>query len=94
MGTLGRNGRPYRRARAAVLKPGSRCWLCGIAIDFTARPRTRWAPSADHLHPVSLGGHALGPMKPAHYGCNAARGNGTKPRRTPPSPRFTPARRW
>lgn len=64
-----------------TLVPGSLCWLCGAPIDFAAPARSSRSPSAHHLDPVSLGGHQLGPMKPAHLGCNASYGNGTKPSR-------------
>ena len=73
----GRSGRPYWRLRAAVLKPGAVCWLCGRGIRFDLPPRTPWSPSLDHVRPLSKGGDplAIENARPAHLCCNASRGN-------------------
>lgn len=64
---------------------GEPCHICGQPID--TRPpdkggppaRSRWAFSADHIAPRSKGGKTvLSNYRPAHYGCNASRGNGTQ----------------
>ncbi len=70
-------GRPYRRACAALRAQHLPCWLCGQAIDYLAPPRTRWSYSTDHVTPLSHDGAPLDPtnLRPAHYGCNSARGN-------------------
>jgi 5-methylcytosine-specific restriction endonuclease McrA len=67
-------GRPWRRARAAVLAASNICHLCG-------RPG---ADSVDHIIPRSLGGHLTDPanLRPAHFSCNSSRGNGTRARRS------------
>lgn len=75
----GRAGRPFRRARAQVLRSATHCWICGGLLDFAAPPRTPMAPSVDHVVPLSRGGHPTrrDGLRPAHYGCNSRRGNGT-----------------
>ncbi|WP_433233750.1 hypothetical protein [Actinomadura nitritigenes] len=76
----GRTGRPYRRARAAVLATSSTCWICGHD----------GADQADHDPPLAvLEEMGLDPadpafMHPAHgvngcptcgRKCNQSRGN-------------------
>lgn len=70
------------RKRAAGGEP---CWLCGREIDTRPEkdggppPRTRWSFSVDHVDPRSKGGKTtLTNARPAHYGCNSRRGNGTR----------------
>lgn len=70
-------GRPWRRARAAVLARSTLCWLCGHG----------GADSVDHVIPRSRGGSLLDPsnLRPAHLRCNIQRGN--KPAVDTPPPR-------
>ena len=81
----------YRKARARLLANATHCDICGQPLDFTAAPRSRWAPSADHVVPRSHGGGIAGNLRAVHYGCNSRRGNtttrgkGTGGRRTPPT---------
>lgn len=70
------------RKQAAAGQP---CWVCGQAIDTRPEkqggppPRSRWAFSADHIQPRSKQGKSiLSNYRPAHYGCNSRRGNGTR----------------
>lgn len=67
--------RAYRRARARVLAP-ARIWcaLCGEEIDKSYRAPHPLSPTADHVHAVAAGGSNLGPLVPAHLGCNSSRG--------------------
>lgn len=68
----------YRKARAITIANATHCAICGQPLDHAADPRSRWAPSADHIVPPSQGGtHSLGNLRAVHYGCNARRGNGT-----------------
>jgi 5-methylcytosine-specific restriction endonuclease McrA len=73
----GRQGRPWWRLRRQVLREEPNCWLCGAPIDFHAEPRSRWAPSVDHVVPLSppWNGPPLDRtnLRAAHYGCNSAR---------------------
>ena len=82
---IGRDYR-FRQVRARVLAGAQACALCGLALDWDAPPRSRWAPSADHVLPVSRTAGlpeftrerlALDPenLRPVHYGCNSKRGN-------------------
>ena len=68
----------YRKARAIVIGSAKQCAICDQPLDHTADPRSRWAPSADHIVPLSLGGAAtsLSNLRAVHYGCNSSRGNG------------------
>lgn len=92
MSRLGRDY-AYQKVRARILKDASVCHICGHRLDFSALPRSRWAPTVDHLIPVSsLRGLdprtaqrlATDPstMRAAHYGCNSRLGarKRTKPK--------------
>ena len=81
----GRHGAAWNRARKEVLEWATVCHICGGPLDFEAPPRSRWSPSADHLVPIKFTRqmdaeaqrvYALDPayLRPAHYGCNSARG--------------------
>jgi hypothetical protein len=79
----------YRQVRDQVLAGAQWCHICGGPLDWDAPPRSRWAPSVDHLLPVSrtrgmdpqtrrrLANDPAG-LRPVHYGCNSRRGNGRK----------------
>lgn len=70
------SGRERQRMLAIVCPPGATCWLCHEPITFGLRPRHPRGPSMDHVTPRSKGGTwDLPNLRPAHYGCNAARGN-------------------
>lgn len=80
-------GRPYRRARAATLAASNICWICG-------KPG---ADTVDHVVPRSLGGAVAdrSNLRPAHYSCNSARGNGTRThRRGTPERKNPTSRAW
>jgi hypothetical protein len=77
----------WRRVRAQVLKGASVCEICGRALDFDADPRSRWAPSVDHIIPMAeIRKYDLSTqrdmaidtdlLRPCHYGCNSRRGAG------------------
>jgi 5-methylcytosine-specific restriction endonuclease McrA len=83
-----RIGRDYsfRKVRDRVLAGAQVCELCGLPLDHNAEPRSRWAPSVDHVLPVSRTVGlpefvrqrlALDPenLRVSHYGCNSKRGN-------------------
>lgn len=84
-----RVGRDYQfqKVRARVLEGAHVCAICGGWLDWYAPPRSKWAPSVDHVLPVSATRGfddetrqmlALDPagLRPAHFGCNSARGAG------------------
>lgn len=55
---------------------GPVCHLCRQPIQGGLPPRHPRRPSVDHVIPRSLGGtDDLDNLRPAHYGCNAKRGN-------------------
>lgn len=52
------------------------CGICGEQMDPTIRGRTSLAVSFDHIIPLSKGGpHMAANLQPAHFGCNARKGN-------------------
>lgn len=73
----GRAGHRWRQTRAAILAVSTHCALCHEPLDFTARPGSSRSPSIDHIRPLGRGGDPLNPanLRPAHFGCNSARGN-------------------
>lgn len=86
-------GARWLKVRAIIrqlVKDGRPCAICHRPIDLRPAsqggpmPRTRWSFSVDHREPRSKGGdyYALSNLRPAHYGCNSSRGNGTKRMRT------------
>jgi len=99
-----RHGNPRQRewvganrdkVRAEVYKSADHCCYCGRPIDWDADPRSRWAPSVEHLTPRSRGGDLfdLANCALAHYGCNARRGNRKAKLYVEQAPAF-PTRRW
>jgi hypothetical protein len=82
-----RDLRAYRRASARLKRQakakGWPCYLCGEPIDFDADYRDRRSFTADHVDPLAAGGAILGPLRPAHRGCNSRRGDARHERRIP-----------
>ena len=72
----GWGGRKIPKLRAAVVaKYGSDCWICGKPIAGQV--------SLDHVIPRSRGGtDDLDNLRPSCLGCNVARGNRQRARRT------------
>ena len=89
------NGSARDKIRARWRSIGAPCALCGRAIDYSlgmvTDPRTgrrRMHPMAfvvDEIVPVSHGGSPFdfANTRPAHWICNARRGDGTRHRATP-----------
>lgn len=88
---IGEHRKAATRALFDTLEPPYRCWLCG-------KPG---ANQADHVRARSRGGDDRpANLRPAHHGCNSARGNRDPFRPDPPvppglevSPRFRRYRR-
>ncbi len=73
----GRTGPIWRRLVALVRSEEPNCWLCGQPIDHTAKPRSRWSFSVDHIIPVDERPDLIyerSNVHAAHYGCNSSRG--------------------
>jgi 5-methylcytosine-specific restriction endonuclease McrA len=85
----GRKGRPYRRWQQQVHDTYPNiCYLCGRTIlHGVYPPRHPQAPSVDHVVPLDRGGAELDldNGRPAHYGCNSAKGNKVEFKRMPTS---------
>ena len=74
----------WKRARKIALRGATHCGICGGWLDFNAPSGSKWAPSVDHVLPLSgldLGTHEGRMMatnqawlQVTHLGCNARRG--------------------
>ena len=95
----GRNRKQLRQLVTDIY--GWRCSICHTMINPDAT-RLRDRLSIDHVLPVSHGGtDTIENLRPAHYGCNAARGDGSRTVRRrpteigtaffPPGPGWKPA---
>ncbi|MGP9611596.1 HNH endonuclease [Corynebacterium sp. AOP36-E1-14] len=61
-------------------RDGWSCGICGMEIDPKLRHPNRRAGTIDHIIPLSQGGqHHYGNVQAAHYSCNSAKGNRTRP---------------
>ena len=79
----GRNQKQLRQLVTDIY--GWRCSICHTMINPDAT-RLRDRLSIDHVLPVSRGGtDTLENLRPAHYGCNAARGDGSRTVRRRPT---------
>lgn len=85
----GRRGRPWERARrnaigSAFTTGRTTCPRCKGAMDpdGTWPARHPLSLSVDHITPLSRGGRGNDPanLRVMHYGCNSARGDGTRVR--------------
>ena len=66
--------------REVFERDGWRCHLCGGQCDPSAIVPSPYAPTLDHVVPVSLGGeHTRSNVKCAHFRCNCRRGNKSLP---------------
>ena len=79
--SVGHNDRLYRRHREALRQHCQTnqigCHLCGKPIDFNSRIPAKWSFTVDHILSRAEGGARDDPhnMAPAHYWCNADRGD-------------------
>jgi len=69
----------YLRNRELAFANSDTCWLCGQTIDMTLKWPDPWSKSADHVMPLSRGGHMHGELRPAHLRCNKRRGRTMPP---------------
>lgn len=80
----GRGGVEWNRVRARVLASSQTCWVCGGYIDLNTDPKSKWAPTVDHLYTIKAMQHfsaaeqkrlALDEslLRPAHRSCNTRR---------------------
>ena len=73
-----RNDHEYVKRREALKRKARKhampCHLCGKQINWEANWKAPDAFTADHLEAVATGGRMVGPLMPAHRGCNSRRG--------------------
>ena len=73
----GRSTRRYRTLKANLRRLGLPCYLCGMAIDYTAKAPDPNSFSVEHVKPrvshIELA-EDPGNLMPAHFGCNTAKG--------------------
>lgn len=61
-------------------RDGYRCGLCGKLCDGSKTVPHPWAPTIDHIIPISLGGeHSYANVRTAHFICNSKRCNKMSP---------------
>ena len=86
----GRGGRTWRRLVKQLCPPGALCEVpvCKYpelerVIVFGLRHNHPHGPSLDHIVRLADGGHPTAPwnLRPAHFGCNAARRPAPEPPR-------------
>lgn len=95
------NGTRRDRIRAELAHSGRPCGICGQAIDYSAPYRlptggiNAAAFVVDEIVPVSRGGNPLdiANCQPAHYACNARKGNRMPGDRAAPAP-VARSREW
>lgn len=83
-------GRRVAQLRAAVLALyGNQCVICNELIDLARVHPDSMSFSIEHLTPRSAGGtDSLVNLRPAHLGCNSARGNRPMQTARPRPPRL------
>ena len=62
----------YERNRKILLKTQNTCGICGKPVDTQLKPPDPLSPVADHIIPVSKGGHpsSMDNLQLAHSTCN------------------------
>lgn len=71
----GRSGRPFARVRAQVFAEETDCAWCGRYVDQSLPPTSKWGRTADHIVPLSMGGHPTkrSNLRLMHRRCNTLR---------------------
>ncbi len=78
------NDHTYLRNRARLKRNEDTCAWCGHWIDPDLQWPDPWSFSADHVVPVSRGGHNRGALQAMHLHCNRVRGTKLANEITPP----------
>lgn len=65
----------YRRNRRRIQQTQDTCAICGRWIDPDLTYPDPDSFSADHITPISKGGHNRGPLQATHLKCNNSRNN-------------------
>jgi 5-methylcytosine-specific restriction endonuclease McrA len=66
----------WRTIRDRLVSDAEYCAICLEPLDHQAPGRSRWAPSVDHVIPLSRGGEPYDEsnLRCVHYGCNSSLG--------------------
>ena len=66
----------YLRSKKILYATQSYCAICGRPVDFSLKFPDPMSPTADHIIPISKGGHpsALENLQLTHLGCNLRKG--------------------
>ena len=75
----GRDGRPWRRLQARVLREETLCHLCLQPVDKDLPHTDPQSATVDHLAPLSHNPHLAldrANLRLAHRHCNSSKGNG------------------
>lgn len=67
----------WKVLRKRLVARATSCAICGAALDKRAAPRSRWAPSVDHLLAVASYPHLAleeSNLRVVHVGCNSRKG--------------------
>ena len=67
--------RGYQRNRRRLQRTEDTCAGCGAWIDPDLRYPDPMSFSADHITPISKGGHNRGALRAMHLRCNISLGN-------------------
>lgn len=71
-----RNTYRWKQLRRALFSTATQCALCGLEIHKGLPPRSKWAPSLDHIVPLIHGGspYDLNNLQVVHFRCNSSKG--------------------
>ena len=66
----------YLRSKKILYATQSYCAICGKPVDFSLKFPDPMSPTADHIIPISKGGHpsSLENLQLTHLGCNLRKG--------------------
>ena len=64
----------WKRMRAEVLAMATHCAICGRPLVPHLKSPHPLSSTLDHVTPLALGGDPYGPVRAAHFGCNASLG--------------------
>jgi 5-methylcytosine-specific restriction endonuclease McrA len=75
----------YLRNKRILYATQTYCAICGKPVNFDLKFPDPMSPTADHIIPISLGGHPsdLGNLQLAHLSCNRRKGENLMNKKEP-----------